>query len=196
MLPVAGHLDLTHVGAFGHSFGGIAAAHACQLDQRFKACLNEDGLVAERPFYLDVRGWGMDQAFMLIVRYAPRPRLSDKEVAQMKMSRQRIEQLALKLDEYQDMALRSTGKGSYRVRLLNSVTTHMDFSDLPLLAAHESPDEERRARVLAIVRSYTLAFFNQYLKATRSGPLNETAASEFVDAVQRFEPARFPCPTQ
>lgn len=72
-LPFAGHLDLSHVGAFGHSFGGIAAAHARQLDRRFKACLNEDGLVAAKPFYLDVCGWGMDQVFMLMVRYAPRP---------------------------------------------------------------------------------------------------------------------------
>lgn len=33
-LPFSGRLDLAHVGAFGHSFGGIPAAHACQKDQR------------------------------------------------------------------------------------------------------------------------------------------------------------------
>jgi hypothetical protein len=69
-LPFAGHLDLSHVGAFGHSFGGIAAAHACQLDRRFKACLNEDSVVAKRPLFLDDRGWAMDQAFMLILQVA------------------------------------------------------------------------------------------------------------------------------
>jgi len=35
-LPFAGHLDLSHVGAFCHSFGGIAAAHACQLRPAFQ----------------------------------------------------------------------------------------------------------------------------------------------------------------
>ena len=77
-LPFAGHLDLSRVGAFGHSFGGMAAAHACELDRRFEACLNEDGLVTKRPFYLDARGWGMDQAFMLILRDSPWPRVSDE----------------------------------------------------------------------------------------------------------------------
>jgi predicted dienelactone hydrolase len=80
-LPFAGHLDLDHVGAFGHSFGGIAAAHACQIDRRLKACLDEDGVVAKKPLYLDARGWGLDQSFMLILRDPPTRRLSDAEVA-------------------------------------------------------------------------------------------------------------------
>jgi pimeloyl-ACP methyl ester carboxylesterase len=67
-LPFAGRLDLARVGAFGHSFGGLAAAHACQKDPRFKACLNQDGAVANQPYLLDANGWGMDQAFMLIER--------------------------------------------------------------------------------------------------------------------------------
>jgi hypothetical protein len=70
-LPFAGHLDLSQAGAFGHSFGGIAAAPACQEDQRIKACLNQDGAVGMRPFYLDARGWGMDKAFMYIERALP-----------------------------------------------------------------------------------------------------------------------------
>src|SRR5262249_29814364 len=49
-LPFSHRLDLAHVGAFGHSFGGIAAAHACQKDQRIKACLNQDGAVAMQPY--------------------------------------------------------------------------------------------------------------------------------------------------
>ena len=67
-LPFAGRLDLARVGAFGHSAGGQAAAHACQIDRRLRACLNQDGLSGFAPYYLDTRGWGMDQAFMLIER--------------------------------------------------------------------------------------------------------------------------------
>ena len=196
-LPFAGHLDLSHVGTFGHSFGGIAAAHACQLDRRFKACLNEDGVVAKRPLFLDAWGWAMDQAFMLILHDPPTRPLTDEQVARMKMPRQRIEVLVKRLDADQEAALRNTGKGSYRVRLRSEKISHMDFSDLPLLGAHDPSDAEKRAAILATVRNYSLAFFNQYLRGMNSELLNEAApTNDFVDSVQRFEPAKFPCPTQ
>jgi predicted dienelactone hydrolase len=194
-LPFAGHLDLSHVGAFGHSFGGIAAAHVCQLDHRFKACLNEDGVVAKRPLFLDDRGWAMDQAFMLILHDPPTRPLTDEQVAEMKMSRQRIEALVRKVDADQEAALRNTGTGSYRVRLRSEKVAHMDFSDLPLLGAHDRSEAEKRTAILATVRSYVLAFFDQYLRGVNSELLNENApTNEFVDTVQRFEPARFQCP--
>jgi pimeloyl-ACP methyl ester carboxylesterase len=45
--PFAGRLDLTRVGVFGHSMGGMAATRACLDDSAFTACLSLDG-----PFYL------------------------------------------------------------------------------------------------------------------------------------------------
>ena len=179
-LPFVGHLDLTHVGAFGHSFGGMAAAHACQLDRRFKACLNEDGVVAKRPLFLDVRGWAMDQAFMLILHDAPTRPLTDEQVAKMKMQRQRTEAIIKRLDADQEAALRNTGEGSYRVRLRSEKTSHMDFSDLPLLGAREPADAEKRAAILATVRSYTLAFFDKYLRGMKPALLDQPPTSEFV----------------
>jgi hypothetical protein len=192
-LPFAGHLDLSQVGAFGHSLGGIAAAHACQLDRRFKACMNQDGSVAKRPLFLDVHGWAMDQAFMFILHDAPTGRLTDEQVAEMKMPRERLEQIVRRLDEYQETVLRSTGKGSYRVRLQSQLATHMDFSDFPLLAAHDRADAEKRSGVLATVRSYTLAFFDKYLRGTKPALLDQAPTSEFVENVQRFEPSRTSC---
>ncbi len=38
-----GHLDLEHVGIFGHSFGGATAAEVLRIDPRFKAGINMDG---------------------------------------------------------------------------------------------------------------------------------------------------------
>jgi predicted dienelactone hydrolase len=196
-LPFTGHLDLSHVGAFGHSFGGMAAAHACQLDRRFKACLNEDGVVAKRPLFLDDRGWGMDQAFMLILHDPPTRPLTDEQIAQMKMSRQRVEALVRRLDADQEAALQNAGNGSYRVRLRSEKVAHMDFSDLPLLGAHDHADAEKRAAILATVRRYVLAFFDEYLRGVNSELLNEPApTNEFVDTVDRFQPAKFPCPKQ
>jgi dienelactone hydrolase len=40
---LAGRLDLSHVGIFGHSFGGATAAAAVQSDRRFTAGINLDG---------------------------------------------------------------------------------------------------------------------------------------------------------
>jgi hypothetical protein len=57
---MAGRLDLDHVGVFGHSRGGAAAAQSCLEDERFAACADLDGSVSsavlasaiERPFLL------------------------------------------------------------------------------------------------------------------------------------------------
>jgi hypothetical protein len=134
---------------------------------------------------------------MLILHDPPTRPLTDEQVAQMQMPRQRVETLVRRLDADQEAALRNTGEGSYRVRLRSEKVSHMDFSDLPLLGAHDRSDAEKRAAILSTVRSYIRAFFNQYLRGVSSDLLNETApTNEFVDTVRRFEPAKFPCPKQ
>ena len=131
---------------------------------------------------------------MLILHDPPTRRLTDDEVAQMKLPRQRIEAIIKKLDAAQEAALRNTGKGSYLVRLRSEKTTHMDFSDLPLLGASDREGVEKRTAVLATVRSYVLAFFDKYLRGMKSVALDETGGGDLVDSVQRFGPARYPCP--
>jgi predicted dienelactone hydrolase len=187
--PFAGRLDLAHIGAFGHSAGGQAAAHACQIDRRLRACLNQDGLSAFAPYYLDERGWGMDQSFMLIERAPNTNPPSDEELAAMKMTRGQIEKVLAKLKERHDEALRNTGKTSYWVVLRNKTTSHADFTDLPLLQSRDNAEARTRARLLEIIRNYTRAFFDQNLKGVKATLLNQSSANEFVEAVQRFEPA-------
>jgi dienelactone hydrolase len=55
--PLIGHLDLDHVGIFGHSFGGATAVQAVASDPRFRAGMNIDGSLfrddipeLDRPF--------------------------------------------------------------------------------------------------------------------------------------------------
>jgi predicted dienelactone hydrolase len=110
--PFARRLDLTRVGAFGHSFSGMVTAHACQTDRRIRACLNQDGAAARKPYQLDARGWGMDQPFMLITRDPERMPLTDQVLTEMKVSRQQIEQLDAALYSARDAALERTGGGS------------------------------------------------------------------------------------
>jgi predicted dienelactone hydrolase len=189
-LPFSGRLDLAHVGAFGHSFGGIAAAHACQKDQRIKACLNQDGAVAMQPYFPDARGWGMDQAFMLIERGQRMEPPSDQELAQMKLTRERVNEIRKRLDANRDRVLRATGKGAYRVVLQRSVTTHTDFTDLQVLGAPTSDERETRERIMAVVRDYTRAFFDRHLKGMRSPLLDAKVTDQFVESVERFAPGK------
>jgi predicted dienelactone hydrolase len=188
-LPFAGHLDLARVGAFGHSFGGMAAAHACQGDRRIKACLNQDGETGMRPYYLDVRGRGMDQPFMFMER-APRVEPpTDKELAEMKVTRSRANEFLSRLKAYEDRALRSTGT-TYHVILQRGATTHMDFSDLPGLAAGNVTEADMRARVMSIVRGYTRAFFDAHVRGAKAPLLNGKTNTQLVEAVERFGPGR------
>jgi hypothetical protein len=191
-LPFAGRLDLTRVGAFGHSFGGIAVAHACQRDQRIMACLNQDGAMGMKPFYLDVQGWGMNQAFMLIERPPNREPLTDADLAAMKVTRARAMEIVGRLNADRDRALRSTGMGSYRVLLRRSVTTHTDFSDLQVLSARDTAERNQRMPVLMFVRSYTLAFFDKHVRDIKAPLLDRSAPDQLLESIERFGPAKRP----
>jgi dienelactone hydrolase len=49
--PLAGHLDLAHVGILGHSLGGATAVQALAADRRFKVGVNLDGkLFGKQPY--------------------------------------------------------------------------------------------------------------------------------------------------
>lgn len=191
-MPFAGHLDFNRLGAFGHSFGGEAAAEACQADRRLRACLNQDGLDGWAPYHLDPRGWGMDQAFMLIQRSPPTGPLrpSAEELAAMKVTLAQLEEIVARLKAYQQSTLLNTGAGSYHVLIDNKQTTHMSFSDLPLLQASDLAEAGIAVQVLAVVRSYTLAFFDKILKDTSTPLLEGSAPVAFVDGIRHFKPGK------
>jgi len=174
-LPFARHIDVRHVGAFGHSFGGVASAQACQTDARFSACLNEDGMAAWRPFNVNSGAWRPKQRFMLIFRDVP-PGPPPAEFA---------EQLKL-LKRDHEIAMKTVAGGAYEVGLRAAGTSHADFSDLPMLGAMTSTEADARAQVLATIRSLTLAFFEQTLRGRRSAVLEGKSPSEIVQPIHRF----------
>ena len=59
--PFFDRLDMTRVGAFGHSLGGVASAAACHFDSRIGAGLNLDGATQG-----DRSTWKFAQPFMLV----------------------------------------------------------------------------------------------------------------------------------
>jgi hypothetical protein len=189
-LPFAPYIDPQRVGAFGHSFGGMAAARACQLDSRLKACLDEDGVAAKQPYYLGSRGWGMDQAFMLIEREPPTAPIPDEELAKLKLTRQKAEDLLRRLEENHKAALRNTGGGSFDIVLTNKNTSHMDFSDLSILGARNAAEFQTRKEFLEVVEEFTQAFFSENLSGRAEALLDGEDRSGLVVRVERFKPAK------
>ncbi len=189
--PFAGHLDLSSVAALGHSDGGEAAARACQLDSRFKACLNQDGVQRFAPFHLDSSGWGMNQPFLLITRTRKEPP-TEKEAVAMHMTLSEVQELVASLRAVQERALQSTGGESYRVFLNYDATTHMSFSDLPVLQAVSPAEAMTRTRVLETILDYDRAFLDKTLRTLTKTELDDPEPREFIDSVQKFTPATKP----
>jgi predicted dienelactone hydrolase len=183
-LPFAGRLDVSHVGAFGHSFGGVAAAKACQTDRRFIACLNQDGLAAKQPFDRDGGSWLANQHFMLIQRASDKGPPPEKDLAAMKITREQAVELVSQLDRDQETAMRTVG-ASYNVVLDPTKTTHADFTDLPMLAA-QSDDAMAKAHVVTVVRQLTLAFFDWSLRGKRPAMLAKRPVEPLIEAIRRF----------
>ena len=134
----------------------------------------------------------MDQPFMLIERAPRNERPSNAELAEMKVTRQELDAILARLHTYKDRVLKSSSKGSYRIVLQSGSTTHMDFSDLPLLGARERGEADLRTRFLEAAASYTRAFFDRNLRGIRSPLLEGKPANPLVEAVQRFAPGRRP----
>lgn len=154
----SGHLDLTRLGLFGHSFGGATAAQVCHQDIRCKAGIDLDGTL-----FGDVVQTGLDKPFMVIHSDAcsdPDCRTFQNEI---------------------HTTLRAKSS-SYNIGVKN--TKHFNFSDyaayfspLRVLGLLGSIDGERG---LQITRAYVRAFFDTYLNGT-SSPLLQGPASAYPE---------------
>jgi hypothetical protein len=183
--PFGGHLDLRRVGALGHSSGGRAAAAVCRDDRRFRACLNQDGLVMMQP-YERAAGRGLARSFLLFVRPPPPWPPPEAELAKMGLTLKAAEALVTKLRAEQDAAMQGAGRGSFRVTLATPGISHMSFSDLAILqAAGDAAERDRAIRNLETIRAYTRAFFDKSLRGARATVLDAAGADEGVK-VERF----------
>jgi hypothetical protein len=132
----------------------------------------------------------MGQAFMLIERDPRTEPPSDQELAEMKMTRERVHELVNQLNSRRDRVLRAAGEGTYRVVLQRNATSHMDFSDLGVLGAATPVEQETKERMLAAVNSYTRAFFDRYVRKAKSPFLEVNSSDSLIETVQRFNLSR------
>lgn len=146
----SGHLDLTRLGVFGHSFGGATAAQVCHLDARCKAGIDLDGVL-----FGDVMRTGLDKPFMVIQHGAGA--CSDPDCRSFQREIQ--------------STLRAVPPGA-NYNLSIKGTEHFNFSDY---AAYFSPLQLLGLlgpidgmRGLQITRAYIRAFFDTYLNSVPS----------------------------
>lgn len=184
--PFTGHIDLSKVGAMGHSVGGRAAARACQLDNRIKACADQDGVAMMLPYYIAANGSGMKQPFLLFERDRNQPP-TDEDLRQMKMSRKEVEDLVSQLRAGKEATLRATG-GSYHVLLQFDSSTHMSFSDLPILDAKNNVQLASATRVLKVTCRYTNEFFDKTLRGMPAPLYEGNIKLPYIELVQKYPP--------
>jgi dienelactone hydrolase len=157
-------LDLTRVGIFGHSFGGVAAARTCQRDDRFKASINMDGMREGLVYQPDEAGHGPRQPFMYMSR---RPVMTDSDLAIMGMTRDQYGELERK-HLHRGFAPLEKLTSSACVVLIEDVT-HMSFSDEPLFSAKSVPQPlDVRLRTTQTIRDLTRQFFDTHVRGDAS----------------------------
>lgn len=152
--PYFNTLDLSRVGAYGHSTGGGAAIQFCGTDARCKALLGQDPFM--RPVSTDILEGGVTQPafFMFSQRWAD----------DLNSLNNRL------FDGFYANSEQAVGAISI------DGTAHYDFSDLPLLSpltpqlGLKGPINGKR--VTTIVDDYLLSFFEMALRGRSSDLFN------------------------
>ncbi len=147
-------MDLTRVGAFGHSFGGSASMALLGVDPRVKCAVNLDG------WTLNGTATRTTQPVLFVY----------EEVSEVRRA-------PVDVDAQVDAADNAAVDGSLAkyggLRAFVAGTQHLDFTDQTLLSpiqrlTHTGPIQGERIR--AITRGLVLGFFDEELKGEGSVP--------------------------
>ena len=150
-------LDLSRIGMLGWSFGGATAVQMSRDDRRIKAVVDQDG-----QLFGDISEKGTDRPVMLMHHgnedKPPKP--ADSEVMK--------ELIAITQQRDRSFLDRSTND---RYEITIAKTQHGHFSDF-LLFIPAGRDELDPRRAHEIIVTYTLAFFDKYLRGRESDLLS------------------------
>jgi hypothetical protein len=190
--PFYGKVDETRIGAFGHSIGGLTAARTCQIDQRVRACMDQDSTDNRgSPFIVTGLQQTETQPFFLFVVssadvWSPRALSpSDAELARQKLTRAEFDAKMKQQQDNQTKQLEGIAGGSYRLMLFDLPGfTHRSFTDQTLLAANVNHEEH--VHNFRVAQAYTLAFFDKYLKGDTKTILDTGAAVDVRAKLETF----------
>jgi hypothetical protein len=165
---LTGRLDMSQVGAFGVSLGGIVVGDACLREPRLRACL-----VMDAPMSSEVVQAGLSQPSMWITRDAETMRLERQRAGGWPEAEILAHQATMRA-VYQ--RLRAAG---YFVQVPGMF--HSNLMDIPNWSPLASqlgltgPIDGQRAHT--IINAYTLAFFDRHLKGLPAALLDGPAES-------------------
>lgn len=149
----AGKFDLTHIGSFGHSFGGATALEVCRVDARCRAAVDMDGgLYGE-----------------MVTAPAVRPLLL--------MSSTDSNRYPKTVARWTRLVSNATG-AAYWLEVPNS--THLSFTFTQLLSPLLVPRGFEPRAGLQVIDTYLRTFFDAYLDDTPTRPFGPTSGSTDV----------------
>jgi predicted dienelactone hydrolase len=156
-------VDEAHIGAFGHSIGGLAAARTCQVDGRVSACIDQDSDDNRgSPFIATDIKEAEHQPFLLFIvasadETSPgKTHPGDAALASMKVTRAEYDAIIQTHQANQLNQLRSIPGGAYRVTLYDLPgVIHRSFTDQTLLGA--SPDREQSLQNFRVTEGLVLS---------------------------------------
>jgi hypothetical protein len=173
---IAGRMELSKLGVFGHSRGGFASPHACRLDRRFKACVNLDGY-AMTPAVMDS---GITQPFMMVEEIAPwDPPAADSQLS-ANWTRRQADSSLIADSTRRERTFAAMKSDSYIV--VSPGAVHNSFSDFGLITPERWPQARQDfRRTIEITNAYLVGFFDTYLRA-RPSPLLKGKSARFPEA--------------
>ncbi len=175
--PMAGHFDLAHVGAFGHSFGGSVSAELASEDSRVVSAIVLDGVL-----HGPVAETGLPKPLFRIQAEAPEmPPGSEYSTIQST----RVHAQMSKLGETA-LAASFQHYGGYQVVIRG--IDHENFSDKGFFSPFHSLSgigTLPQSRAATIINAYVVAFFLQTLKG-QPQPLLSNPQQPFPEVV-RFQ---------
>lgn len=149
-------LDLNKAAAVGHSAGAASATRACQLDARFKACIDLDGgmvPVSALPDFGD--GTKMQQPLLFLEAYHDEAHMFGTH------------EQHLAYFSKQESQLQQCPAGTYDVVLRAPRMVHGSFSDDGLLDPVSQADVAQALHNLDLIESYIRAFLDKTLSGNQ-----------------------------
>lgn len=175
--PLSGHLDLTHVGAYGHSFGGTVSAELAGEDSRVLSAILLDAI-----FGGPVASSGLPKPLFRIMA-VPGPPMPGAEKSPELGIRVRAQVSSLGQQELMDSFQRY---GGYEV-VIGGID-HENFTDKGFFSPFHSLSgigSLPQQRAATIINAYIVAFFTQTLR-NQPQPLLSGPSTSFPE-VERFQ---------
>jgi dienelactone hydrolase len=180
---LAGRLDLTRLGVFGHSLGGNAALEFCRKDDRCKVGANLDG-----ANWNEVGKVGLKKPAMIIAAEHPEFLLPCDEmvVAKVFPSTEWCEEERLLVSQGWQIIVDQANPG-YALTILGAKHinfTDIQFADLPPDSPfHVVIGAAKPELIWRITCDYLLAMFDTYLKSKNPSPLIDGSKKPYPEVV-------------